>query len=175
MQISKTELQTRYQGAAFGMAWSVAEPLLIFGVMYAVFSTVARFGGAVPHYPAMLLMNIMLYRGIFASSTARATTGVVARENIVRKTQFPRIIIPLSVVCTTGVLFIADAIVLLVLPARQRRASDGDLAAVPGHRPGVPDPHGGDVAAPVEPLRPLSRHGADLERHLADLLLRLAR
>ena len=39
---------------------------------------------------------------------------------------------------------------------------------------GVPDSHGGDVAAPVEPLRPLSRHGADLERHLTDLLLRLA-
>jgi ABC-2 type transport system permease protein len=113
VQISKTELKTRYQGAAFGMAWSVAEPLLIFGVMYAVFSSVGRFGGTVPHYPAMLLMNIMLYRGLFAASTSRATTSVVARENIVRKTQFPRIIIPLSVVCTTGVLFIADMIVLL--------------------------------------------------------------
>jgi ABC-2 type transport system permease protein len=114
VQISKTELKTRYQGAAFGMAWSVAEPLLIFGVMYAVFSSVGRFGGAVPHYPAMLLMNIMLYRGLFASSTSRATMSVVARENIVRKTQFPRIIIPLSVVCTTSVLFTADIIVLLV-------------------------------------------------------------
>jgi ABC-2 type transport system permease protein len=114
VQISKTELKTRYQGAAFGMAWSVAEPLLIFGVMYAVFSSVGRFGGAVPFYPSMLLMNIMLYRGLFAASTSRATTSVVARENIVRKTQFPRIIIPLSVVCTTGVLFIADMIVLLV-------------------------------------------------------------
>jgi ABC-2 type transport system permease protein len=114
VQISKTELKTRYQGAAFGMAWSVAEPLLIFGIMYAVFSSVARFGGAVPHYPAMLLMNIMLYRGLFAASTARATMCVVARENLVRKTQFPRIIIPLSVVCTAGVLFIADMIVLLV-------------------------------------------------------------
>ena len=114
VQLSKTELQTRYQGAAFGMAWSVAEPLLIFGVMYAVFSSVGRFGGAVPHYPAMLLMNIMLYRGLFAASTGRATQSVVARENIVRKTQFPRIIVPLSVVCTTGVLFIADLIVLLI-------------------------------------------------------------
>jgi ABC-2 type transport system permease protein len=114
VQLTKTELQTRYQGAAFGMAWSVAEPMLIFGVMYAVFSSVARFGGAVPHYPAMLLMNIMLYRGLFAASTGRATQSVVARESIVRKTQFPRIIVPLSVVCTTGVLFIADSIVLLI-------------------------------------------------------------
>src|SRR5215213_9441982 len=88
--ISKTELRTRYQGAAFGMAWSVAEPLLIFGVLYAVFSSVGRFGGDVPHYPAMLLMNIMLYRAIFQSSTGRSTQAVVAREGLVRKTQFPR-------------------------------------------------------------------------------------
>ena len=112
--ISKTELRTRYQGAAFGLAWSVVEPLLIFGVMYAVFSSVARFGGAVPHYPPMLLMNIMLYRAIFAGSTGRATTSVVARESIVRKTQFPRIIIPLSVVFTSILMFSADCVVLLV-------------------------------------------------------------
>jgi ABC-2 type transport system permease protein len=110
--ISMTELRTRYQGAAFGMAWSVAEPLLIFGVLYAVFSSVGRFGGAIPHYPPMLLMNIMLYRAIFQSSTGRSTTAVVAREALVRKTQFPRIIIPLSVVLTSMLLFSADIIVL---------------------------------------------------------------
>jgi ABC-2 type transport system permease protein len=112
--ISKTELRTRYQGAAFGMAWSVAEPLLIFGVLYAVFSSVVRFGGDVPYYPAMLLMNIMLYRAIFQASTGRSTTAVVAREGLVRKTQFPRIIIPLSVVLTSMLLFSADVVVLVV-------------------------------------------------------------
>jgi ABC-2 type transport system permease protein len=96
------------------MAWSVLEPLLLFGVMYAVFSSVLRFGGGVPHYAPMLLMNIMLYRAIFAASTSRATQAVVAREGLVRKTQFPRIIIPLSVVFTSMLLFSADCVVLLV-------------------------------------------------------------
>lgn len=112
--ISKTELRTRYQGAAFGMAWAVVEPLLLFGVMYAVFSSVLRFGGGVPHYAPMLLMNIMLYRALFAATTSRATQSVVARESIVRKTQFPRIIIPLSVVLTSILLFSADCVVLLI-------------------------------------------------------------
>jgi ABC-2 type transport system permease protein len=112
--ISKTELRTRYQGAAFGMAWSVVEPLLIFGVMYAVFSSIGRFGETEPHYPAMLLMNIMLFRAIFATSTSRATISVVARESLVRKTQFPRIVIPLSVVLTSMLLFSADVVVLVI-------------------------------------------------------------
>ena len=38
----------------------------------------------------------------------------MAREGLVRKTQFPRIIIPLSVVLTSMLLFTADAVVLVV-------------------------------------------------------------
>jgi ABC-2 type transport system permease protein len=112
--VSKTELRTRYQGAVLGLLWSVLEPLLIFGVMYAVFSSVTRFGGDVPHYPAMLLLGIMLYRALFSSTTSRSVTCVVARESLVRKTQFPRIIVPLSVVLTASLLFAGDVVVLLV-------------------------------------------------------------
>lgn len=110
--ITKTEIRTRYQGAVFGLLWSVLEPLMVFGVLYVVFSSVLRFGDAVPHYPAMLLMNIMLYRTIFAGITARSVNSVVAREGLVRKTQFPRIVVPLSVVLTGMVLFTGDLIVL---------------------------------------------------------------
>jgi ABC-2 type transport system permease protein len=112
--VSKTELRTRYQGAVLGLMWSVLEPLLIFGVMYAVFSSVTRLGGSVPHYPALLLMGIMFYRALFSSTTSRSVTCVVARESLVRKTQFPRIIVPLSVVLTASLLFAGDVVVLLV-------------------------------------------------------------
>jgi ABC-2 type transport system permease protein len=112
--VSKTELRTRYQGAVFGLLWSILEPLLIFAVMYAVFNSVTRFGGSVPHYPAMLLMSIMLYRAMFSSTTSRSVTCVVARESLVRKTQFPRIIVPLSVVLTATLLFVGDMAVLAV-------------------------------------------------------------
>jgi ABC-2 type transport system permease protein len=56
----------------------------------------------------------MLFRAIFATSTARATISVVARESLVRKTQFPRIVIPLSVVLTSMLLFGADVVVLVI-------------------------------------------------------------
>jgi ABC-2 type transport system permease protein len=108
--ISKTELRTRYQGATFGLVWSVLEPMLLFGVLYAVFSTRVRFG--VDYFPVLLLMNIMLYRGIFAGTTGRSVPSVVARESLVRKTQFPRIVVPLSVVVTGLLMFSGDVVVL---------------------------------------------------------------
>ena len=47
----------------------------------------------------MLLFNIVLF-GFFQESTTGAVTSVVAQEGIVRKTQFPRLVIPLSIVLT---------------------------------------------------------------------------
>ena len=44
----------------------------------------------------LLLLNIVLF-GFFQEATTNAVTSVVAQEGIVRKTQFPRLVIPLSV------------------------------------------------------------------------------
>ncbi len=46
-----------------------------------------------------LLLNIVLF-SFFQEATLGATTAVVAREGIVRKTQFPRLVIPMSIVLT---------------------------------------------------------------------------
>jgi ABC-2 type transport system permease protein len=72
---------------------------MLFGVMLAVFTQAFHLGSSVKHYPVLLLLNIVLY-GFFQEATTNAVTSVVAKEGIVRKTQFPRLVIPLSVVLT---------------------------------------------------------------------------
>ncbi len=107
------------------MAWSVAEPLLIFGVMYAVFSSVGRFGGTDAALPSDAPDEHHALPGDLRRQHRRARPqAVVAREELVRKTQFPRIIIPLSVVLTSMLLFTADTVVLLVFFCHQRRPAD---------------------------------------------------
>ena len=97
--MSATDFRLTFHGTALGYLWSLIRPLLIFGVLLAVFTQVFRFGDQVKDYPALLLLNIMLF-AVFAESTSRAVTSVAAREGIVRRTQFPRLVIPLSVVLT---------------------------------------------------------------------------
>ena len=97
--MSVTEFKLTFHGTVLGYIWSLARPLLIFGVLLAVFTQIFRFGDQVQDYPALLLLNIMLFT-LFAESTNRAVTSVASREGIVRKTQFPRLVIPLSVVLT---------------------------------------------------------------------------
>jgi len=73
---------------------------MLFGVLLAVFTQVFRLGSEVPHYPVLLLFNIVLF-GFFQEATGVAVTSIVGQEGIVRKTQFPRLVIPLAVVLTT--------------------------------------------------------------------------
>jgi ABC-2 type transport system permease protein len=54
----------------------------------------------VPNYPVLLLFNIVLF-SFFQEATSAAVTSIVVQEGIVRKTQFPRLVIPLSVVLTS--------------------------------------------------------------------------
>jgi ABC-2 type transport system permease protein len=96
--IAATEFKKTYFGTFLGYLWSLARPLLLFAVLVTVFTQIFHLG-TVPHYPVLLLMNIVLY-GFFQEATIGAVGSVVAQESIVRKTQFPRLVIPLAVVLT---------------------------------------------------------------------------
>jgi ABC-2 type transport system permease protein len=96
-----TEFKLGYHGTALGFVWSFVRPLLIFGVLLLVFTQVFRLGSEVENYPAMLLLNILLFE-FFSQATQQASTSVVRNESVVRKMQFPRLVIPLSVVLTNA-------------------------------------------------------------------------
>ena len=97
--IAVTDFKRIYFGTALGYLWSIARPLLLFGVLLGVFTQVFRLGSDVPHYEVLLLFNIVLF-GFFQESTTAAVTSLVVQEGVVRKTQFPRLVVPLSVVLT---------------------------------------------------------------------------
>jgi ABC-2 type transport system permease protein len=97
--IAAAEFRRTYFGTALGYVWSVARPLLLFGVLYVVFTEAFRLGSDVPHYAVLLLANLVIF-GFFQEATGVAVGSVVASESIVRKTQFPRIVIPLATVLT---------------------------------------------------------------------------
>jgi ABC-2 type transport system permease protein len=110
--IASTEFKRTYFGTVLGYLWSLARPLLIFAVLLVVFTHLVRFKG-VPHYTVLLLMNIVLF-GFFSEATTQAVGSVVSQEAIVRKTQFPRLVIPLAVVLTSAFNLGLNLVVTLV-------------------------------------------------------------
>jgi ABC-2 type transport system permease protein len=90
-----TDWKLRFFGSVLGYLWSVLRPLMLFGVLYAVFSVFLKVDA--PYYPVALLLGIVLY-SFFAEATKGCVGALVARESLVRKIEFPRAAVPLSVV-----------------------------------------------------------------------------
>jgi len=99
--IARSEFKLKFFGSALGYLWQVVRPLLLFGVLYVFFVLVFHVdkakGAASHYYGAQLLGSIVLFT-FFGEATGAAVRSVVDRENIVRKIQFPRLAIPISVV-----------------------------------------------------------------------------
>jgi ABC-2 type transport system permease protein len=94
------EFKTRYFGSVLGYLWQLLRPLMLFGVLYVVFTRVVKVNAGVKDFPAVLLSSIVLFT-FFADSTTVALSSLLSRENLVRKIQFPRVVIPLAAVLTS--------------------------------------------------------------------------
>jgi ABC-2 type transport system permease protein len=96
-----TEFRRTYFGTVFGYVWSLMRPLMFFGVLLFVFTQIFKVGSELPDYPVLLLLGIVNFT-FFQEAATAAVTSVATQEGIVRKTQFPRLVIPLSVVLTSA-------------------------------------------------------------------------
>ncbi|HTX33295.1 MAG TPA: ABC transporter permease [Solirubrobacteraceae bacterium] len=96
--IAKTQWKLRFFGSALGYLWQLVRPLLMFSVLWVFFTKIGHIGNSPDtggHYGAQLLGSIVLFT-FFGESTAGAVRSVVDNEALVRKIQFPRMVIPLS-------------------------------------------------------------------------------
>ena len=93
-----TDFKLKFFGSVLGYLWQLVRPLMLFGVLYVVFTQFVRLGGeTVPHYAALLLMGVVTFM-FFSGATDGCVTAVLKREQLVRKIEFPRLVIPLAVV-----------------------------------------------------------------------------
>jgi ABC-2 type transport system permease protein len=115
--IARNEFKLRFFGSVLGYVWQLMRPLLLFGVLYVFFVLVFKVDkgkGAAGHsYGAQLLGSIVLFT-FFGEATAGAVRSVVDRENLVRKIQFPRLVIPLSIVLVAMFNLALNLIVVMI-------------------------------------------------------------
>jgi ABC-2 type transport system permease protein len=111
--MSVTEFKRVYFGTVLGYLWSLIRPLALFGVLLFVFSQIFKVGSELHNYPVILLLGIVQFT-FFQEATNNAISSVVSQEGIVRKTQFPRLVIPLSTVLTAFFNFCLNLVVVLI-------------------------------------------------------------
>jgi ABC-type polysaccharide/polyol phosphate export permease len=111
----RRDLQAKYRGSALGVLWTVANPIMLMGVYLLVFGVVwnSPFANG-DNYALFLLSGLVLWT-FFAAAVQSATRSMLDNANLIRKTRFPRQLVPLSVVFAHVVSFAAMLVLILVL------------------------------------------------------------
>jgi len=107
------EFKLRFFGSVLGYLWQLMRPLMLFGVLYLVFAVALDLDAQAPFFAVALLMNVVLYT-FFADATTASVRSVVEHENLVRKIQFPRLVIPASITLTACFNFGLNLIVVFI-------------------------------------------------------------
>src|SRR2546430_4768501 len=120
----RRDVQAKYRGSVLGLAWTLANPVLLMAVYLLVFSVLWKTPfGTEGHYALFLLVGLSAWI-FFATSVQSASRSLLDNANLIRKTRFPRQLVPLSVVAIS--LKTSREVLVDLLPV--------NLAPLPGRR-----------------------------------------
>jgi ABC-2 type transport system permease protein len=111
--LAATDWKVRFYGSALGYVWSLLRPLLLFGIVYLVFSVILKTGAGVDHFGVILLLGMILFF-FFSEVTSGGVTSMVDRESLLRKVGFPRAVVPLAVTLVAAMNLTLNLVVLAI-------------------------------------------------------------
>ncbi len=113
-ELAITNFKLKYTGSALGYFWSLVKPLMLFGIMYAVFARLLKAGAGAPEFEIQLLFAIVLWN-FFVESTSTAINSVASAGNLIRKAYFPRWILVLASTMTALMTFVINTCLILLI------------------------------------------------------------
>lgn len=109
--ITEKELKVRYKSSFFGYLWSIANPLLFAMIYFFIFKLIMRV--QIPNYTVFIITGLFPWQW-FASSTSNSLFSFLANAQIIKKTVFPRSVIPMSNVLMECLHFLCTIPVIIV-------------------------------------------------------------
>ncbi|ENM1950455.1 ABC transporter permease [Citrobacter braakii] len=119
------EIKVRYKNSLFGWLWSVGHPLMFGAIYWLIFGQVMRV--PIADYPLFLLCGLFPWQWI-TSCLSTAPALFFVNSAIIKKTTFPRIVLPITQVLTEGVHFLFTLPVLALFLLVSRTGSEPTFA-----------------------------------------------
>ncbi len=110
-EIALSDFKLKYNGSVLGYLWSLLNPLLLFAVLYLVFSIFIRFD--VPNYNLYLLLGIIIW-SFFAESTLTGMSAFLAKASLISKVNFKKEVIIYSSILTSSFTFLLNLVVFFI-------------------------------------------------------------
>lgn len=112
IELTRKELAVRYKHMAFGYIWSISSPLAHMAVYYLVFQVVLKV--TQPNFALFLVAGLYPWQWI-SNSINVAPTTFLANTSLIKKTLFPRYLLPLVVVVQDAIHFALTIPIILIM------------------------------------------------------------
>lgn len=112
-ELTKTDFKLRYQGSVLGYLWALLRPLMMFAILYIVFSKLLKIGNDIPHYPVYLLCGTTMW-SFFTECTSQGIQAIVTRGDLLRKISFPKYIVVVSATLTAVINMLINVVVIII-------------------------------------------------------------
>ena len=113
-ELADSSAYARNQGSYLGQAWAVLDPLLsaifyvlIFGLLFQASSEILNTVG-------FITVGIFTYT-FFQNSVLSGSGSILGQQDLIRSHQFPRAVVPISVVITEAIRFYPSMLVMIVV------------------------------------------------------------
>ena len=113
-ELSITNFKLKYTGSALGYVWSLVKPLMLFGVMYLVFSILLKAGKNTFDFPVQLLVAIVAWT-FFTEATTTAMNAIAGNGDLIRKAYFPRWILIAASTTSALLTFVINTVLVVVV------------------------------------------------------------
>jgi len=112
MEMTARELNARYKNTIFGFVWALVNPCLQMVVISFVFRFIVK--EPLPNYNLYLLSGLLVWN-FFSSTQSKAVSSIVNERFLVKKANFPKEVIPLSIVLSGLLHLMASFFVFILL------------------------------------------------------------
>lgn len=110
--LARAEFKLRYLDSAIGYVWALVQPLLMYLVLYLIWTRVIHTGTNVSDYRLKLLLGLALFT-FFTEATGHALPALVTKGSMLRKVPFPPLAVPLSSVLTSAFVYGLSLIIVV--------------------------------------------------------------
>jgi ABC-2 type transport system permease protein len=114
-QLVSRDFKLKYRRSFLGVAWSVLNPLLMMGVMAAVFSYMMRFSSdGIPSYPLYIILGNVTF-SLMSDSTSQGMASIINAASLLKKVRIKRWVFPIEKVLFALVNFACSLIAVLIV------------------------------------------------------------
>jgi ABC-2 type transport system permease protein len=113
-QLVASDFKLRYQNSVLGYLWSLLRPLMLFGILYLIFTKVfPAVAKGVPYYPQYLLLGLVIWN-FFVESTVSGMNAIVGRGDLIRKVSIPKYTIVIGSTLSAFVTLSLNLVVVVI-------------------------------------------------------------